>query len=713
MTAAELLVLANQLSSLEGELTEYASELNVLNWVIGDAGQFAYDSDIQTAEGAVRRALRKYPVMFKKGAFFSSVVLVCVAEKGSPICLLSEVVALSAFQLITKFSETEIREIQRLSHLNPSETLGKLLGRLKVANTPSSQPKSRPEWARVSFSSGLEEAVLSCPKKPSKPWAKRLSGLAPKPEIRLDQLLLELHRLPPNSSTNDIRYIVGLVSARLLLHSDHRVEIFLILKQMTDHPELVAAASEVLRMAPANASDLLTIAEILPKIPQSRAFLKVIANEFPGESLLQLRIKSVSSTLGIATSGLQVGFPDIVSGGKRPKPECSVREGFPAEFGEEVARNLVKFQSALQTRQRELVEELLATPLKFSPFEFEDFFLSDPARKHLAESLIWTCDDGFMLWQSGAWQTAEGKPVHLNNLTKIALWHPLENGPGTVEVLRDVCVRNEIKQPFKQAFREVYLLTDAERTTIDHSRRFFGHVLRLEQFMALLKAKGWSGTETYAFFGPEEDAAVRKFSEHGISAHFGFRQAPTNFTAFMSDPYLLVTSEAVWFEKDGKAIHLEEVPDHLFSEAMRDVDMFVSVAGIGTDPTWAINDPNAGAGSIWHRMAFGELLPSAQSRADYLRMILPKLGLGASLTVEGKFLHVQGRRFRYKIHLGSSNILIQPNDQYLCIVGVPGGSKTNLVFDGDRTLSLILSKAMMLIADDKIKDPTILSQFPG
>jgi hypothetical protein len=93
-------------------------------------------------------------------------------------------------------------------------------------------------------------------------------------------------------------------------------------------------------------------------------------------------------------------------------------------------------------------------------------------------------------------------------------------------------------------------------------------------------------------------------------------------------------------------------------------------------------------------------------------MLLPKLGFGDRLQVDGKFLFVQGRRHRYKIHLGSSNILIQPNDQYLCIVGVPSGSKTNLVFDGDKTLSLILSKAFMLMADDKIKDPTILSQLP-
>lgn len=34
-----------------------------------------------------------------------------------------------------------------------------------------------------------------------------------------------------------------------------------------------------------------------------------------------------------------------------------------------------------------------------------------------------------------------------------------------------------------------------------------------------------------------------------------------------------------------------------------------------------------------------------------------------------------------------------------------------LPFEGDRTLSIILSKAFMLAEDDKIKDPSILSQI--
>lgn len=57
-----------------------------------------------------------------------------------------------------------------------------------------------------------------------------------------------------------------------------------------------------------------------------------------------------------------------------------------------------------------------------------------------------------------------------------------------------------------------------------------------------------------------------------------------------------------------------------------------------------------------------------------------------------------------------------PNDQYLCIV--PSGSaetfgqgKVFLPFEGDRILSIILSKAFMLAEDKKITDSTITRQI--
>jgi hypothetical protein len=52
-----------------------------------------------------------------------------------------------------------------------------------------------------------------------------------------------------------------------------------------------------------------------------------------------------------------------------------------------------------------------------------------------------------------------------------------------------------------------------------------------------------------------------------------------------------------------------------------------------------------------------------------------------------------------------------PNDQYLCIVESVKTKDVLLPFEGDKTLSLILSKAFLLANDKKIKDKTILSQI--
>jgi len=80
-----------------------------------------------------------------------------------------------------------------------------------------------------------------------------------------------------------------------------------------------------------------------------------------------------------------------------------------------------------------------------------------------------------------------------------------------------------------------------------------------------------------------------------------------------------------------------------------------------------------------------------------------------------RFLLVQGARRQYKIHLGSGNILMEPNDQYLCIVrdakARAGTPQVYLPFEGDTTLSIILSKAFLLADDAAIKDPVILRQL--
>ena len=66
---------------------------------------------------------------------------------------------------------------------------------------------------------------------------------------------------------------------------------------------------------------------------------------------------------------------------------------------------------------------------------------------------------------------------------------------------------------------------------------------------------------------------------------------------------------------------------------------------------------------------------------------------------------VQGESFTRKL---------EPGNRYLCIVRAPTrlkGPAVQLPFDGDGTLSVILSKALLLANDDKITDPQIRGQI--
>jgi hypothetical protein len=160
---------------------------------------------------------------------------------------------------------------------------------------------------------------------------------------------------------------------------------------------------------------------------------------------------------------------------------------------------------------------------------------------------------------------------------------------------------------------------------------------------------------------------------------------------------------------------LEQIPPLVLSEVMRDVDMFVGVCSVGNDATWQDGGPQGRYREYWTSYSFGELNATAETRKDLLAKLIPRLKIADRCKLEGRFLLVLGDMRNYKIHLGSSNILMEPNDQYLCIVPNQSsealGGKVFLPFEGDRMLSVILSKAFLLAEDTKIKDSTITRQI--
>jgi hypothetical protein len=302
------------------------------------------------------------------------------------------------------------------------------------------------------------------------------------------------------------------------------------------------------------------------------------------------------------------------------------------------------------------------------------------------------------------WSGAEIEPSD-----PVRLWHPLRSDVQTVLSWRCRLEDLAVRQPFKQAHREVYLLTDAERSSSPHSQRFASHIVRQHAFAALCAQRGWH----FRLMG-EWDSHNTPYIEiphAGLRAEFEI-DFPRDESAISGHAiYLYLETRQVRFLQGGVPIPFESVPPIVFSETMRDVDLFVSVASIGCDPEWGTR-PNAPFLKYWNNVSFGELSDSGEQRRQMLEGLLPKLAIGARCRLEGRHLWVRGDRAQYKIHLGSGSVLIEPGSRYLCIVR-SGSTAADmyLPFDGDAMLSLILSKAFLLAADTRIKDASILRQL--
>ncbi|MFJ3665434.1 DUF4132 domain-containing protein [Streptomyces sp. NPDC090106] len=363
--------------------------------------------------------------------------------------------------------------------------------------------------------------------------------------------------------------------------------------------------------------------------------------------------------------------------------------------------------------------------------------LDHPLVGALARRLLWTVDGTSVGFTDGELRTLADTPVTEGR--EVTLWHPVDHEPAEIVAWRDWLERHGITQPFKQAHREVYLLTDAERTTGTYSNRFAAHVLRQHQFHSLAAVRGWRNRLRLCV-DDEAPPAMRDLPAWGLRAEYWTEGDGHEYGVDTTDSgsYLRLRTDQVRFYpidapensahcaggeysmwlRDGQdpvdPLPLTEIPPLVLSEVLRDVDLFVGVASVGNDPTWQDGGPGGRFQEYWTSYGFGELGASAETRRVLLERLVPRLAIADRCTLEGRFLHVKGDRHAYKIHLGSGNILRTPNDQYLCIV--PKSATTTpetgyLPYEGDRMLAVILSKAMLLAADTEIMDPTILSQL--
>ncbi|SNT62125.1 protein of unknown function [Streptosporangium subroseum] len=358
-----------------------------------------------------------------------------------------------------------------------------------------------------------------------------------------------------------------------------------------------------------------------------------------------------------------------------------------------------------------------------------EFFLDHPVTGLYARNLIWQIlqgPSGLPVRTDSGWELIDpqGRHIQPNPDTPVQLWHPIRETAEDVRAWRDHLLEHGVRQPYKQAFREIYLLTPAEEQTGTYSNRFAGHVMRYGQAKALLNQRGWTDL-SIGHWDPEcsgdKGEAIKELS--GWRARWGMHVegdgeadgwGTASFCAGEQITFYRDEQELSPYGEMGNRVGhvgapLTEVPPLVLSEVLRDADLAVGVTSVGLD-----QQATGGHEEYWNSYGFGELTETAKTRRDALTRLLPRLKIADRAELTDRFLRVRGDRRTYKIHLGSGNILMEPNDAYLCIV--PGHDRSTasvfLPFEEDGgMLSVILSKAFLLADDTTIVDPSITRQF--
>lgn len=445
-------------------------------------------------------------------------------------------------------------------------------------------------------------------------------------------------------------------------------------------------------------------------------------------------------TLGDATATLHIALSSVsltwqnAAGKTLKSPPAAVRQGFAEELKElkAVQKDAARQLSVIAAR----LDNLYLQHKSWAFEAWQERYLQHPLVLQVARRLIWEIDGKSVGVTAAGFEDAEGNSLTFKEDATVRLWHPLEH-QAEISAWQAWLEARGVTQPFKQAHREIYRLTAAEEATRTYSNRFAGHILKQHQFNALCGVRGWHNSLRLMVDDVAPPARLELPHDH-LRAEYWVEGAGDEYGRDTTEAgtYLYISTDQVRFyplgvgenvaHMDGSGYHpsgrfplgaeplpLAEILPLVFSEVMRDVDLFVGVSSLGNDPAW--QDNGEGYGGYWQSYSFGELSATAETRKALLAKLLPRLSLKDRCTLEGRFLGVQGKLRRYKIHLGSTNILMEPHNEYLCIVPSRGAphepAALVLPFEGDSALWVILSKAFLLAEDDKITDPVIVQQL--
>jgi hypothetical protein len=435
------------------------------------------------------------------------------------------------------------------------------------------------------------------------------------------------------------------------------------------------------------ASEKLAVSIGMENLARTAGYLDPIRLEWAMESaaVADLARGPITVTTGAVTVTLAInglGRPELAAS-KSGKPLKAIPDAARKDLA---VADLIERKHEIErqcSRMRRSLEQAMCRGDRFTGAELR-CLLAHPVLAPMLRALVFIGDtcSGYPIDGGRALESYNGSVHPLHATTELRIAHPYDLLGTEVwpQWQRDCFLRERI-QPFKQVFRELYVQTGTESDDGVRSRRYEGHQVNGKQAMALLGSRGWTVNEA---------GMQRAYPEHGITVQVSLFHGYTTPAEVEG-----ITLEHVSFCPRGewKALPLEQIPPHVYSEVMRDLDLVVSVAHQGGV------DPEASASTVEMRTA---LLREA--------LLLLKIG---NVRFQGAHALIDGEIGTYSVHLGSAVVHRQPGG-HLCIVPVHSQHRGRLFLpfaDDDPKTAEVISKVLLLARDQEIKDPIILEQI--
>ena len=332
-------------------------------------------------------------------------------------------------------------------------------------------------------------------------------------------------------------------------------------------------------------------------------------------------------------------------------------------------------------RSRKMLEEAMEDGTEFYGYEIENL-MTNPVIAPILKSLVFKMDKNLGYYVDKKLKSVNKKSVAVkdDSFLKIAHCFDLFESGDWATYQKDIFNR-ELKQPFKQVFRELYIKTADEKGR-DKSLRYAGHQVQPTKTVALLKTRRW-------IIDGQEGLEKVYYKENIIAKIYALADwfSPADIEA--------PTLEEVQFfdRKTFKPILIDNVPDLVFTEVMRDIDLVVSVAHIGDV------DPEASHSTIEMRKAIIEF-----------NCKLFKL---KNVKFSENHVLIKGERAEYSIHLGSG-LIHQKAGSAINVLPVHSQHRGRVFLpfiDDDPKTAEIMAKVILFAQDEKIKDVFILEQI--